>query len=224
VTAPRATLPALPKVELETLGEKRFGEGGFLVLRRTELVSVRDGERSSSFPYDAVDRRALDAAVMVAFHRDSDRVWVWLRSSLRPPLALRHDNPTPVVTPVLWELAAGLVEPGESPRAAAAREVHEELGFPVREEAMLPLGPAVFPAPAMIGEMHHFFHVEVDPATRQEPEGDGSAVEASAEVICVPLEEALAACRRGDLRDEKTELGLRRLRDVLDEREGVKAR
>jgi ADP-ribose pyrophosphatase len=215
VTVPRATLPAPPKVELETVGETRFGEGGFLALRRAEMAIVREGRRSPVFAYDAVDRRSLDAAIMVAHHREAGRVWVWLRSCLRPPLALRHDTLVPVPSPVLWEVPAGLIEPGESPRAAAAREMAEELGFDVSEESMLPLGAPAFPCPAMIGEMHHFFHVEVVPATRTEPAGDGSPVEADAEIVCVPLDEALAACRRGALRDEKTELGLRRLAEEL---------
>jgi hypothetical protein len=34
-------------------------------------------------------------------------------------------------------------------------------------------------------------------------------------VVAVPLDEALAAARRGELRDEKTELALRRLAEVL---------
>jgi ADP-ribose pyrophosphatase len=130
---------------------------------------------------------------------------------LRPPLAFRAD----AVTPVLWEVAAGLIEPSESPGEAAARELAEELGFHVPESAMRPLGATMYPAPAMIAEKHFFFHVEVDPASRTEPEGDGTAVEAGAEIVCVPLTEALAACRRGEIPDEKTELALRRLAEEI---------
>ncbi len=211
MTPPRTTLPDLPKVELETLRDARLAEGGFLSLRRTELVAVGQGARSASFAYDAVDRRALDASVMVAHHLQDGRVHVWLRSCLRPPLALR-DAP---MTALLWEVPAGLVEPGESPRAAAAREIAEELGFDVAESALAELGPPAHPAPAMIGETHYFFHVEVDPKTRAEPVGDGSPVEAGALVVSIALEDALLACRRGEIRDEKTELALRRLADGL---------
>jgi ADP-ribose pyrophosphatase len=211
VTAPRATLPELPKVELETVRDKRVGEGGFLVLRRTELVAVRNGTRSVSFAYDVVDRRSLDASVMVAHHVEDGRVHVWLRSCLRPPLALRSD-PT---TALLWEVPAGLIEPGESPRGAAVREMAEELGFHVAESALADLGPPSYPAPAFIGEAHHFFHVEVDPTTRTEPDGDGSPVESGAMIVSIPLDDVLAACRRGEIRDEKTELALRRLADEI---------
>ena len=210
MTAPLATLPELPKVELETVRDARLAEGGFLALRRTELVAVQGGARSASFAYDTVDRRALDASVMVAHHLEGGRVHVWLRSCLRPPLALR-DVP---MGAVLWEVPAGLVEPGERPRAAAAREIAEELGFDVPESALANLGPPGHPAPAMIGETHHFFHVEVDPATRVDAAGDGSPVESGALVVSVPLDDALLACRRGEIRDEKTELALRRLADV----------
>jgi len=213
VTVPRATLPEAPKVELETIRETRIGEGGFLAVRRVELVVVQDGARSPEFTYDIIDRHALDACVMAAHHVDEGRVWVWLRSSVRPPVGLRSQEVGS--SAVLWELPAGLIEPGENARAAAARELAEELGFDVPESALAELGPSGFPAPGCIGEVHHFFHVEIDPRTRTEPDGDGSPVEAGARVIAIPLEEALAACRRGELRDEKTELALRRLAEVL---------
>ena len=214
MTAPRATLPELPKVELEIVGDARVGEGGFLALRRTDLVTVKAGQRSAAFTYDTIDRRAFDASVMVAHHVEGGRLHVWLRSCVRPPLVLRPPGPHSL-TAVLWEVPAGLIEPGESARSAAARETAEELGFHVPESALVELGAAMHPAPALIGEVHHFFHVEVDPASRQEPRGDGSPLEAGATIVSIPLDDALAACRRGEIRDEKTELALRRLADVF---------
>lgn len=210
--APRPTLPEPPEVELEPASETHVGKGGFLALRRLRLVVVQNGQRSASFRYDLVDRKALDAAIMVAHHVVEGRVCVWLRSSVRPPVGLRPNSASSVV---LWEVPAGLIEPGETARQAATRELAEELGFAVDEEAMLELGPRSFPAPALIGEVHHYFHVRVDATQRTEPEGDGSPLEAGAVVLSVPLDEALQACRRGELRDAKTELALRRLDEIL---------
>jgi ADP-ribose pyrophosphatase len=194
--------------------ETRHGEGGFLTLRRAQLVTVGAHGRSDAFAYDVVDRRALDASVMAAIHLEGGVEHVWLRSCVRPPIALRSDNER--MHAGQWELPAGLIEPGENPRAAAARELEEELGFRVDEQALHTLGPSAFPSPGFVGELHHFFWVRVDPSTRAEPAGDGSPLEAGAAVVAIPLRAALAACQQGLLRDEKTELGLRRLADVLE--------
>ena len=207
-------LPHLPKVELEVVGDRSHELQGFLHLKRHELVLTSSAGRSAPFPYDVVGRRALDAAIIVAHYKDADGTrQIYVRSSVRPPVALREASPFPEIA--LWELPAGLIEPGEAPVAGAARELEEELGFALAPSALAPLGPPAFPAPALIGELHYFYHVEVDPALRATPGGDGSALEEAATIAVVTLEDLLAACRRGDLPDAKTELGLRRLADIL---------
>lgn len=210
----RGRLPAPPSAELTVARERAADRAGFLHVVRYELVlRTEGGPPSPPFAYDVLDRRALDACVIAAHHLDEAGVrHVWLLSSVRPPLALRRDEPRQAV---LWELAAGLIEPGESPTDAAARELAEELGFHVDASRLAPLGPPSAPAPAFIGELHHFFHVEVDPAARRAPRGDGSALEAAGRVVSVPLAHALEAARTGDVRDAKTELALRRLADHL---------
>jgi ADP-ribose pyrophosphatase len=114
----------------------------------------------------------------------------------------------------LWELPAGLVEAGEEPAEAAARELAEELGFAASVKDMRPLGEWTFPAPGMIGERHIFFVVDVDPTTRTRPTEDGSALERAAEIVALPIVDALEHCRRGAIRDAKTELALRRLMET----------
>ncbi len=204
-------LPKPPAVELEIVRDKSAeGGAGFLNLRRLELVARRGGAVSKAFVYDVVDRRAIDASVMIAHHRQDGVLHVWLRSALRPALELRARGEG-----TLWELPAGLVEPGESPRDAAARELEEELGFRVDASALVDLGGWTAPAPGFVGEKHFFFHVAVDPKTRLEPGGDGSPLEDAALCVPVPLDVALDACRRGDIRDAKTELALRRLAEAL---------
>jgi ADP-ribose pyrophosphatase len=207
-----AVLPELPKAALDVVADRSDEREGFLTLRRFELVVLDDGNRSRSFRYDTIERRALDAAIMVAHHEENGAPHVYLRSAIRPPVALRADRSH---SGVLWEVPAGLIEPGESPAAAAARELEEELGFALSADAMQSLGPTAFPAPGVIGEVHYYFHVRVDPKMQKPPSGDGSPLEDVAQIISIPLDRALAACRAGEIADAKSELALRRLAEIL---------
>jgi len=187
--------------------------GGFLNLRRVELVAhYPDGSESPPFPYDMATREALDAVVIAAFFFDAGIRHVFLRSAVRPPCAFRPIPPAH--TGNLWELPAGLVEPGEEPAATAARELGEELGLFAEPGAMRPLGEWTFPTPGIIGERHIFYAVEVDPRTRSVPTEDGSALERAAAVLVLPVVDAIQHCRTGAVRDAKTEIALRRLAEV----------
>jgi ADP-ribose pyrophosphatase len=184
--------------------------GGFLDVHRLDMIArYPDGTVSAPFPYDVGTRAALDAVVIAAHYVEGGARRVFLRSCVRPPLALRAVPPLHEGT--LWELPAGLVEPGEDPAACAARELGEELGFAATARDMKPLGAWMFPVPAMIGERHLFFSIEVEPHARTTPTEDGSALERAAAILALPVAEVLEHCRSGTIRDEKTELALRRL-------------
>jgi len=147
---------------------------------------------------------------------------VYLRSALRPPVALRPREAWPMPERDdlggLWELPAGLVETDERSldglRRSAARELREELGFDVEPDKLASLGPSSFPAPGIIGERHFYFHVLVDPARRALPSEDGSVLEQNATIVAVALDLALDLVRAGMIEDAKTELGLRRLAEM----------
>ena len=140
-------------------------------------------------------------------------------AAVRPPIALSRPEGLRDGIPsssVLWELPAGLIEPGEAPAVAAARELEEELGFTVDAATMKPARADTYPAPGFIGEMHWFFHVRVDPTTRKSPGGRRLALsKTSRRSSAFPLDVALAACRSGEIRDAKTELALYRLHASL---------
>jgi ADP-ribose pyrophosphatase len=195
---------------------------GFLrLVRRRRIARYPDGSVSAAFVYDEVDRRAIDAVIIAAFfERDGER-WVYLRSALRPPLFFRDPARSPLPETsrgALWELPAGLIEPGEQTAAgvfeAARRELLEELGFAVPAAAFSALGPSTLPAPGFIAERHFFVSVAVDPRERGEPSLDGSALEHGGRIIALPISRALALCASGQLEDAKTELGLRRLAEL----------
>lgn len=200
----RVPLPRIPSPSLQAESAAPSDRSGFLWLDRLK-VRIGGGE---PFAYDVVSRKAIDAVVIAPhFERDGKR-HVMLVSAIRVPLFVRG---LPEAT--LWELPAGLVEPGEAYAAAAARELFEEVGARVPESAMLPLGPNMYPVPAMVAEVHAFFHTTIDPDALVAPPGDASPLEREQKRHAIELDEALALCASGDIRDSKTELALRRLKE-----------
>jgi ADP-ribose pyrophosphatase len=206
--------PDVPSVRLHQLEEDPAPDprGGFLRLHRVKLAvqAAENGVPGEPVVYDFIGRKQIDAAVIVAHCEKDGERHVYLRSALRPPLALR---PELGMSGAVWELPAGLIDEGESPAAAAARELGEELGFERTGDDMKPLGSRIAPFPAAIAELQYLFCVEVDPATRRPPREDG-VLEQGGAILLVPLTDALSWTRNGDLYDAKTEIGLRRLAEL----------
>jgi ADP-ribose pyrophosphatase len=208
-------------------GDERTGEGGFLAIRRLRLRNRRrDGSASAPYVCDAIVRPYGQDAVVVAVYTDPP-TRVLVREGLRPVLALARDAaaaPLPEPPPSMWlaELVAGIVETGDRGEAGlrerAAAEVEEEAGFAVAPADIVLLGAGMFPSPGCMIEKFYFAAVKVDPAAQQPLAGDGSPMEEGARTRWLGLDDALAACVRGDITDLKTELGLRRLRDHLSGR------
>ena len=210
-------------VELVVESDERVGSGGFLEIRRMHLRNRRrDGSQSARYICDSIARPYGQDAVVVAIHDAQRRVLV--REGLRPALffgrdatraPLHEDAPAPMLT----ELVAGILEDGDigeaGLRTRAADEVLEEAGFVVDPAAIALLGAGMFPSPGSMVEKFYFVAVEVDPAAQQPLAGDGSPMEDGARTRWLALDDAIAACVRGDITDLKTELGLRRLRDHL---------
>ena len=214
-------LPKLPGHRVRLIDEAPIApaDRGFMFLRRLTLgLTFADGTESASFPYFTPVRSRMDAVVIVAHYQADGETMVVLRSSVRPPLAIRERAswPMPPNEPVgeLWEVPAGLVEEDEANpeglRACAARELLEETGLEIELGAVHPLGPPAYPSAGMMGECFYFFHGSVDPSKRMVPSEDGSPLERLAKIVDVPLRVALDACRAGEVQDAKTEIALRR--------------
>ena len=207
----------------EVVSDTRVGEGGFLNLRRLRLrARLDDGSVTREGLYDFVERpMGLDAVVLALWCRaGGGRIEVLLRDSVRIPLAFgRGAKPD---ASRFTEVVAGILELGEDGPAAIARraadEAHEEAGLRVDPRSIEVLGPPSYPTPGMCAELFHLVACEVTGAEADAAEtapGDGSPFEEGAQVRWVPLDEALAACARGEIQDMKTELILRRLAERL---------
>ena len=149
-----------------------------------------------------------------------------VRHCLRPALIMGRDPeraPLREQKPALFltELVAGIIEEGDAGEAGlksrAAHEVYEEAGFLVEQDHVALLGGGMYPSPGCLVEKFYFAAVEVDPATQQPLAGDGSPMEEGARTAWLLLDDAIGACRAGQLTDLKTELGLRRFKDHLRE-------
>lgn len=206
--------------------DELLGAGGFLKLRRLRMRNQRDdGSLSEPYCCDSMARPyGQDAVVVAVFARTARGIEVLVRDGLRPPITLARSPaaaPLPEDPPGLFvtELVAGILETtdkGEAGlRSRAAAEVLEEAGFVVDPAAVMLLGAGMLASPGTLVEKEYFTAVEVDPATQQALDGDGSPMEEGATTRWLGLDEAIAACVRGDIVDMKTELGLRRLRDAL---------
>lgn len=216
-----------PKVRIEIvsdLSDAMRSDEGFIRVRRLVLRNhYENGQTSREYRYDCVERDAMDAVGIVLVDRTRGTPRVCLRSSIRPPLALRAGYalpiPDPGGDPTLYEIPAGLVEPEEvgeaGLRECAARETAEEVGLEVPADAFRALGPPVALSPGLVAEKIHLFFAEVDEAKMGSASMDGSPVEEVARIAFVPLGEALVACQDGRISDIKTELGIRRLAEHL---------
>src|SRR5882762_3057860 len=118
-------------------GERPIYESPFV---RLVLVDVQqpDGRR---WEYHVVRLRSLAAVVMVD---DAEQVLLMWRHRF-------------ITDGWGWELPMGLIEPGETPEQAAAREVEEETGW--RPKSLRPLVYAE-PANGITDSEHHVFLAE----------------------------------------------------------------
>jgi nudix-type nucleoside diphosphatase (YffH/AdpP family) len=160
------------------------GWGRFLLLEvelgdgRVHTRQIEDhGEAAAVLPYD-VERRT---ALLVR----------------QPRVGPLHSG----FEPHLVEAAAGIIDPGEAPEAAAAREALEELG--VRLAEIEPVA-AAWSMPAVSSERIHLFLAPYSPADRVAAGGGVEHEGEEIEVLERPLKDLLAEADAGTLTDLKT--------------------
>jgi len=100
----------------------------------------------------------------------------------------------------LWELVAGRIDSGETPRKAAARELIEETGFRAKRFRIF---LDVFPTPGFLEERMFLLVAEGLTAGQAEPEEDEKIISRA-----YNLKELEEMIRRGKLRDAKSIAGI----------------
>lgn len=107
----------------------------------------------------------------------------------------------------LWELVAGHIEPGETPRAAARRELREETGYQARRLRRL---FDFYPTPGFVSEKMVLYRASGLRPGRARPESDEAL-----ELRAFTRAQLRRMVRRGELRDAKSLVGI----FLLDPRE-----
>lgn len=127
-----------------------------------------------------------------AFHRIQSADWaqiVPITSDGKAVLVRQYRHGVQRVT---LEIPGGLIDPGEDPASAAARECLEETGF--RARVALSLGVTA-PNPAVFANhLHAFYAVDVEP--EQAVQNTGSEV---TEVVLVPVAELEGLLLAGEI-------------------------
>lgn len=101
---------------------------------------------------------------------------------------------------MVWEIPAGVLEPGEPPEACARRELREETGADADHLEHL---TTIFTTPGFTDEQIHLFLATGIRAGRAAPNADELI-----ETAAVPLSRALAMIRDREIQDGKTAVGL----------------
>jgi ADP-ribose pyrophosphatase len=99
-----------------------------------------------------------------------------------------------------WEVCAGGIDAGETPEAAAIRELREETGFRARSVRRL---WSAYSAPGFCNELLHFFHTDAYDIGDAEPDA-----EEEIEIATFPLKRVFEMIERDELRDAKTQIAV----------------
>lgn len=125
------------------IGETSLADGRFLTLKRLTWLDDGGVERE----WETADRAGGRGAVMII---------AWLAPSERLALIRQYRPPA---RRFVIEFPAGMVDVGESPAAAALRELREETGFTARDVSVF---PAAYSTPGMSDEAVFVVRAEID--------------------------------------------------------------
>jgi ADP-ribose pyrophosphatase len=178
----------LPKIDAEPTKESRYIFQGKVVSLRVDTVHLPNGGLATR---EIVEHSDAVAVVPVDSYGNAILVRQYRKA----------------VEEILLEVPAGDIDVGETPEAAAQRELLEETGFTAKEFESL---GGFYTTPGFCTErMHAFLATGLTPGEAR-PEFDESI-----EVVSVPLGEIRKMLREGEFQDAKSIVSLLLVLDRL---------
>lgn len=113
---------------------------------------------------------------------------------------------------MLWEIPAGMIEPGEKPDEVAIRETLEETGYRISNPRLL---KKIILAPGVMNEYIYIFYAEISDAQKVAAGGGLPGEGEYLEVHEFPIAEVLDLLTEGELEDAKTIIGLNELKWMI---------
>jgi ADP-ribose pyrophosphatase len=166
---------------MELLATKRIYDGKVVNVR----VDTLRGADGKTYDMEVVEH--AQAVVVIVRPRPNEMLLV---RQYRHPLGREH-----------WEVVAGVMNAGESPEDAAARELREETGYLAHRVTRL---WSAFSAPGFCDELLHF--CAVDGYDVGEPEPDEG--EEGMQIGIFAIEELWRKIRADELPDSKTQVAV----------------
>jgi ADP-ribose pyrophosphatase len=183
------------KGQVEWLDSERLVDGFFTVDAITLRHELIAGGMTPPIKRFLLRRPDAVCAVVV----NTDRQVMYFVRQFRVGPASKGDNAW------MTELAAGLVDEGESCEAAVLREVAEELGFQATSASEITM---IYTSAAIISERIYIYYIEVTDDQRVSDGGGIPTEHEDLEIIEVELSDLQRFRWESDLADCKTQIGL----------------
>lgn len=163
-----------------------------------KIDSVEVSEFENGIFVDSYKRYKLtraDAVTILVFNEDTKKVT--LVKQLRYPI-VHHTSEN------ILEAVAGKIDAGESPKAAAVRELKEEVGYVITEDRLSkPI--EIFASPGYSTEKLYIFLAVVKDSDKDPNAGGGVAGEhENIETVEMDLNEFIAKVQSNEIKDSKT--------------------
>ncbi len=184
----------MSKVNIEVSSEERVFDGYLKVDKANIKETKESGEETT---YSRFKLTRPDAVAIIIYNSDDDTVI----------LVKQHRYPTHgKVTGNIYEIVAGKMDEGESPRQTAIREIEEEVGYKIQENKLL-YKSSFFASPGYSSEIIHLFAASVSNADRVSDGGGLQGEHENIEIHHVPAPEFFNMFGKGEIIDAKTIIG-----------------